>query len=512
MCGAGRVVCLIDPIGDVYACPFVIHDEFRAGSVRDPRRVRRRVARVRAVPRAARAGSRPGACASCGSYDACQGGCMAAKFFTGLPLDGPDPECVKGHGEALLAGVGAGDAPRPAMDHSPPAAARLVRPPLTRVFRRIRVLCGIRALGSTSDETRGSTACACSNRSARATHGAEPDPVRAPRDQPGRRRPPLHGRHTAYYERRARGGCGTIVVEGASVHESDWPYERAPLASRCRSRVGGDRGRLPAARHAGPRVARSRRRPGLVGVQPGAAVGAVAGARGGVARGAEVDGGRRHRRRRRRIRRRRVSGGRRRVRWRRDQRRPAQPRAPVPLRADEPPRRRLGRRPPALRPRGDRRRAQRLWGRTASSACGCRATSWRRGRGSPRTWRRRSPSTLVGAGVDYVVVVRGSIFSIEQTRPDFHQPPGFNVELAAAVAAALDVPVVLQGSVVDVGQAEWAVGGYDDPARCAGVEMTRAQIADPISSPSCAPVTPTASARAPAATRRARSATPATRS
>ena len=32
MCGAGRVVCLIDPIGDVYACPFVIHDEFRAGT------------------------------------------------------------------------------------------------------------------------------------------------------------------------------------------------------------------------------------------------------------------------------------------------------------------------------------------------------------------------------------------------------------------------------------------------------------------------------------------------
>ena len=27
---------------------------------------------------------------------------MAAKFFTGLPLDGPDPECVLGHGEAAL--------------------------------------------------------------------------------------------------------------------------------------------------------------------------------------------------------------------------------------------------------------------------------------------------------------------------------------------------------------------------------------------------------------------------
>jgi mycofactocin radical SAM maturase len=34
LCGAGRVVCLIDPVGDVYACPFVLHDSFKAGSVR----------------------------------------------------------------------------------------------------------------------------------------------------------------------------------------------------------------------------------------------------------------------------------------------------------------------------------------------------------------------------------------------------------------------------------------------------------------------------------------------
>src|SRR5262245_45153444 len=39
-------------------------------------------------------------------------------------------------------------------------------------------------------------------------------------------------RHVAFYERRAAGGCGVVVLEGASVHESDWPYERAPLASR----------------------------------------------------------------------------------------------------------------------------------------------------------------------------------------------------------------------------------------------------------------------------------------
>jgi hypothetical protein len=43
---------------------------------------------------------------------------MAAKFFTGLPLDGPDPECVKGHGEHALAALDPGSAPRPSLDHS----------------------------------------------------------------------------------------------------------------------------------------------------------------------------------------------------------------------------------------------------------------------------------------------------------------------------------------------------------------------------------------------------------
>ena len=121
MCGAGRVVCLIDPIGDVYACPFVIHDEFKAGSVRDAGGFahvwkRSELFTELRVPQSA------GACSSCGSYDACQGGCMAAKFFTGIPLDGPDPECVEGHGEAALlaASVGQTIVPKPAMDHSKP--------------------------------------------------------------------------------------------------------------------------------------------------------------------------------------------------------------------------------------------------------------------------------------------------------------------------------------------------------------------------------------------------------
>ena len=34
LCGAGRVVCLVDPVGDVYACPFAIHEQFLAGNVR----------------------------------------------------------------------------------------------------------------------------------------------------------------------------------------------------------------------------------------------------------------------------------------------------------------------------------------------------------------------------------------------------------------------------------------------------------------------------------------------
>ena len=54
-----------------------------------------------------------GACGSCGHYDSCRGGCMAAKFFTGLPLDGPDPECVQGYGE-LGAGARARQAHVPA--------------------------------------------------------------------------------------------------------------------------------------------------------------------------------------------------------------------------------------------------------------------------------------------------------------------------------------------------------------------------------------------------------------
>src|SRR5580692_11214306 len=94
LCGAGRVVCLIDPVGDVYACPFAIHENFLAGNVRDE----------------------GGFATVWKSSELFQdlrkpdtgGACKAAKFFTGLPMDGPDPECVQGYGEAALTSLGAG--------------------------------------------------------------------------------------------------------------------------------------------------------------------------------------------------------------------------------------------------------------------------------------------------------------------------------------------------------------------------------------------------------------------
>jgi mycofactocin radical SAM maturase len=119
MCGAGRVVCLIDPVGDVYACPFAIHESFLAGNIRTEGGFARvwSDSELFATLRVPQSG---GACASCSAFDACRGGCMAAKFFTGLPLDGPDPECVFGHGEALLASAVASEIapPRPSPDHS----------------------------------------------------------------------------------------------------------------------------------------------------------------------------------------------------------------------------------------------------------------------------------------------------------------------------------------------------------------------------------------------------------
>lgn len=115
LCGAGRVVCLIDPIGDVYACPFAIHEEFLAGNIVDDGGFES-VWQDSELFRSLREPQSAGACASCNYFDSCRGGCMAAKFFTGLPMDGPDPECVQGFGEGLLEAER--NVPSPSQDHS----------------------------------------------------------------------------------------------------------------------------------------------------------------------------------------------------------------------------------------------------------------------------------------------------------------------------------------------------------------------------------------------------------
>jgi mycofactocin system FadH/OYE family oxidoreductase 1 len=79
--------------------------------------------------------------------------------------------------------------------------------------------------------------------------------------------------------------------------------------------------------------------------------------------------------------------------------------------------------------------------------------------------------------VDLLTVVRGGPYSAEAYRPDLHTEPAVNKSLCASMreAAGGQVPVVLQGSVVDPAGAEAAV--LDGTADL--VEMTRAQIAEP---------------------------------
>jgi mycofactocin radical SAM maturase len=135
LCGAGRVVCLIDPVGDVYACPFAIHDKFLAGNILEDNGFQN-VWQNSTLFRELREPQSAGACSGCGHYDACRGGCMAAKFFTGLPMDGPDPECVEGWGEPALAQERT--KPKPSGDHSRgtkqgPVALKLLTKPPARI-------------------------------------------------------------------------------------------------------------------------------------------------------------------------------------------------------------------------------------------------------------------------------------------------------------------------------------------------------------------------------------------
>jgi 2,4-dienoyl-CoA reductase (NADPH2) len=289
-------------------------------------------------------------------------------------------------------------------------------------------------------------------------------------------------RLATYYERRAVGGCGTIVVEGASVHASDWPYERSLLAERCTagwSAIAGacrPHGSLVIASldHAGgqgssaysqaplwapsrvPEV-NSREVPKWMETDDIAAVIDGFGSATKLAVEADLDGVE-------------INAGQHSL--------VRQFLSGLTNHRDD----EWGH---------DRLRLAREVIEATRRAAGDRVVGLRLSCDELAPWAGITPEmapeiavALVGAGLDYLVVTRGSIYTVEKTRPDFHEPTGFNIEVCRSVRAAVhevhpDVPVILQGSIVDIGQAEWALGGYDDDPLCDAVEMTRAQIADP---------------------------------
>ena len=280
-------------------------------------------------------------------------------------------------------------------------------------------------------------------------------------------------RHVAYYERRAKGGCGIVVTEGASVHASDWPYERAPLASQgapgwsaiaaaCHSHGATV---IAALDHAGgqgssayhqrelwapsrmPEV-NSREVPkwmevaditAVVGGFAAAASLAVAAGSDGV----EINAGQHS------LVRQFLSG--------------------------------------LTNQRGDEWGADRLLFakqviRAVRAVVGDKIVGLRLSCDELAPWAGITPemapglaSELVAEGIDYLVVVRGSIYSVDKTRADFHEPAGYNIDVCRQVRDAVrGTPVFLQGSL-DAHTAEWAlVERVADAA-----EITRGQIADP---------------------------------
>lgn len=304
------------------------------------------------------------------------------------------------------------------------------------------------------------------------------------------RRREISDRHVAYYRRRAAGGAGVIVTEVASVHDSDWPYERAPLAAdaqpgwaevaaACRPHGAlvlaglghaGAQGSCAYSQQAlwgASRIADvvSREVP-LVMEQPeidalvaGFATAAT------LASEADLDG--------------------------------------VEINAGQ---------HSLLRQflSGLTNQRDDAYGRDRSLLLREVLAAVRAGLGGERIlglrlccdelapWAGITPSSALEmlAGVtdpiDYVVPVRGSGLTVGATRPDLHTEPGFNRDLCARVRttvimgkgspgdlrerpSAHDHRVVLQGSVVDPGAAQAAV----DEGVADLVEMTRAQITDP---------------------------------
>ena len=285
----------------------------------------------------------------------------------------------------------------------------------------------------------------------------------------------MSDRHVAYYARRAEGGLGVIVTETASVTSDDWPYERAPLAADCEpgwaaiARACQPYGTLVLAGlgHTGGQGssafsqsvtwapsrfadAASRELPAeMEQLQIDAVIGGFAAAARAARRagldGVELDAG------------------------------------PFGLlrqfhsglsnmRGDE-----YG---------TDKLRLTREVIAAVREGLGDQLVlSLRLSCDELAPWAGVTPEqaaaqvATLADGLDLLVVVRGGPFSTAAYRPTAHVPPAFNLDLCRQMRAAADgrVPVVLQGSVVDLAQAQAAL----DDGVADLVELTRASIADP---------------------------------
>jgi len=267
----------------------------------------------------------------------------------------------------------------------------------------------------------------------------------------------LSERHVAYYRRRAAGGAGIVVTEEASVHPSDWPYERAPLASECGAgwaevaeachahgslviaAIGHSGGQGTSHWSQAPlwapsdepevntrEIPKIMERADIRAVISGFGSAATIAARSGID-GVEINAGQHS------LVRQFISG--------------------------------------LTNRRGDEYGSDKLlFAREVIASVrensGTGIVGLRLSCDELAPWAGITPESAVdiarelAALVDYVVVVRGSIFSVSATRPDTHVAAGFNLDLVRDVRAGIDqaVPVVAQGSIVDVGQAEVGVG------------------------------------------------------
>ncbi len=93
LCGAGRIVCLVDPVGDVYACPFMLDPACAAGNVRQPGGFAW-VWTHSPLFAHLRQWEQGGACKACHAFALCHGGCLAVKHWVGRAPDAPDPDCI----------------------------------------------------------------------------------------------------------------------------------------------------------------------------------------------------------------------------------------------------------------------------------------------------------------------------------------------------------------------------------------------------------------------------------